>query len=147
MLTWEIFEMMSRSRLPRPSLCLVALLFGCGRPEVITELPAEQQNLRSIVMAYQQAVADRSRAPRNLDDLKPYVAEYGDADTILTSPTDGQPYVIVWNIEMSRIRRGQMPIVAYERTGSDGQHKAIDYQLSIRTLNGQQVAALPRPRQ
>ena len=121
---------------------LASLLSGCARSEVNTELPPEQQNLRGIVMSYQQAVADLSRSPKNLDELRPYVEEYGDADSLLTSPGDSKLYVIVWDIDISKIRRGQMPIVAYERTGSDGQHRAIDYQLTIRSLNDQQVAAI-----
>ena len=127
------------------NLCILgvaALLSGCARSEVNTELPPEQQNLRVIVMSYQQAVADLSRSPKNLDELRPYVAEYGDADSLLTSPGDSELYVIVWDIDISKIRRGQMPIVAYERTGSEGQHRAIDYQLTIRSLNDQQVAAI-----
>ena len=140
------FDTIGRRRTSVPLFILcVALLAGCARSEVVTELPPEQQNLRTIVMSYQQALADLSRSPKDLDELRPYVAEFGDADTILTSPNDGKPYVIVWNFDAMKLRRGQMPIVAYEQEGRDGQHKAVDYQLAVRSLSTQQIAALAKP--
>lgn len=112
---------------------LSILSAGCGRPVQVTELPPLEQNLQNLVMAYQQAATDLNRGPATWEELRPYVVEYGDPDAISRSPNDGEPFVIVWNIDLGKLE-GAMPVVAHEARGKDGIRKAIDLRMGMRDL-------------
>jgi len=113
----------------KPILSLaLAMLSGCGSSDsqpVVKELNASQDNLRSIRAAYLQVVQTSGR-PQGANDLVPALKKFGDPDTILVSPADGQPYVIVWGIDpMSPSMVGK--IWAYERNGKDEKRWVIDH--------------------
>jgi hypothetical protein len=110
---------------------LLASLGGClnSTPKVIP-LTESEQNLTSIAKAYVDAHEDLHQAPKNADELKPYLKPYGDPDQLLTSPNDGEPYVVVWGADPTRggpTEYQQMfPILAYERKGAGGRRAVTD---------------------
>jgi hypothetical protein len=67
------------------------------------------------------AAAQRSlgRPPRGIEDLKAVAKEYGDLDRLLKSPNDGQPYAIVWGVDLGNAPNPTM-VVAHEKVGSGG---------------------------
>ena len=107
--------------LPRAAILLV--LAGCSSSPAVK--PDETQNLRKIQTAYDAAARQLGRPPANLDELRPHLASLGDADAILRSPRDGQPYVIVWGVDPRQARTMPPPLVAYEKAGANGKHYAL----------------------
>jgi hypothetical protein len=77
------------------------------------------ENLQSINGAYSKAARTLGHPPKDRAELEPFLRELGDPETILVSPRDGAPYVIVWNVDMQK-NKGAIPIVAYESRGQGG---------------------------
>jgi hypothetical protein len=100
-------------------LLAVLALAGCHR--TAGPPPVKQQdteNLSTISLAYNRATDKLGRAPKDLDELKPFFKDLGDPDTILRSPHDGQPYVILFGRSIRKF--DPPPIIAYEEQGKDG---------------------------
>lgn len=134
--------MFSRSRSWGVVGMLVMLVAcGCG-PKVNNTLLAEpKQNLMYILAAYQEAqTMAGGQGPKNWEQLTTYLAIFGDAEKIKISPRDNQEYQVVWGIDNSAA--SSLPIVAYETTGVDGVHLAVDSRPSIRELSDAEVEKL-----
>jgi hypothetical protein len=112
-----------------PTLLLAALA-GCKSGPNVVALSASEQNLTFIALAYLEAHGKLGRGPKNAEELKPFLKEHGDPDQILTSPNDGQPYVVVWDADPTRggptAYRQMWAILAYERKGSGGKRAVTD---------------------
>jgi prepilin-type N-terminal cleavage/methylation domain-containing protein len=110
---------------------LLAGLGGCwsSTPKVIP-LTQSEHNLVNVAKGYIDAHEDLHHAPKNAEELKPYLKPYGDPDQLLVSPNDGEPYVVVWGADPSRggpTEYQQMfPILAYERKGTGGRRAVTD---------------------
>ncbi len=81
-----------------------------------------------IYVAYMRFSADQKRPPRNAEELKPFLAEFGNADDILRSPRDGQPFVVCWGVDMRQAPASEgkpMPVVMYEKQGVDGRRYVL----------------------
>jgi len=67
-------------------------------------------------------LAKNGRPPANAKEAWPFLQEQGDPETLLKSPVDGQPYVVLWGVNWPTIPIKEMPppIVAYEKAGKGG---------------------------
>lgn len=118
---------MNRGLLLAGTFALVAL--GCGQTvptyDQMTIDTADQ--FRKVGMAYTKAY-QKKRSPPTVDDLKAYLKQQGEnPDTLLTSPRDGQPLVIVTGFSPDKEAKGdELPIVAYEKNGVNGRRVTVD---------------------
>ena len=104
---------------------------GCGRSGLhVVPLSASEQNLSHIVMAYIDANEKLGRPPKNAEELKPYLKEFGNPEELLVSPNDGEPYVVIWGVDPSRggptEYQGMWQIIAYEKKGTGGKRAVTD---------------------
>jgi hypothetical protein len=111
-------------------LCAGALT-GAGLPGC-TGPPQPQENqaaahLRTIIQAYDLALYHKGRPPRDAEELKPFLKqlrEHEDPDVLLRSPNDGQPYEIVWGVNLNQdVDPGA--VLAYEKQGAEGKRYVI----------------------
>jgi hypothetical protein len=110
-------------------LALVAST-GCGGsgPNVVPLTKAEKA-LTFVALAYSEAHSRLGRGPKNAEEIKPFLKEFGNPDELLVSPNDGQPYVVVWgaNPRGGPTDYKQMfPILAYESKGIRGRRALTD---------------------
>ena len=86
-----------------------------------------QKRLIAIGKAYVGASAKNNRPPRNAADLLPFLKEAGKPDELLKSPDDGQNFEIVYGSSILALKEtgSDVPIVAYERTGKNGQRNVL----------------------
>lgn len=120
-------------------------LVGCSSQTV--EHPPVHQNLKKIGIAYIQATEKLNRAPANLKDLMPFLKDQGDPDQLLKSPGDGENFVIVWNVDhRAYASKGeQLPVIVYEKTGSDGMRYVLRVNRTLRLTNEEfQKAPFPQ---
>ncbi|MBY0521880.1 MAG: hypothetical protein K2R98_00690 [Gemmataceae bacterium] len=101
-------------------LCAIGL--GCASAPSTVEPDTRGQNLARIARAYAQATKSLGHPPRSDDELLPYLKSQGDAEALRRSPVDGQPYVILWNVDMEAGTPGstQPVVIAYEKQGEKG---------------------------
>jgi hypothetical protein len=110
---------------------LLAGLAGCGSsdPKVVP-LTASEQKLTHVALAYREAHSRLHHGPKDADELKPFLKEFGDPEELLVSPNDGEPYVVVWGVDPTRggptPYQGMWPILAYERKGTGGKRAITD---------------------
>jgi hypothetical protein len=101
---------------------------GCASEPVKydeTTLKAADQ-FRKVAVAYNQA-AGRKRRVASAEDLKPFLKEHGDPDTLLVSPLDGKPIVVVPGITPgTEPADDEQMIVAYEQEGVNGKRMTVD---------------------
>jgi hypothetical protein len=111
-------------------MVLLAGLAGCGSGPDVIPLTSSEKNLTYIAMAYSNAHERLRHGPKDAEELKPFLKEYGDPEQLLTSPNDGQPYVVVWGVDPNRggptPYRQMFPILAYERKGAGGKRAVTD---------------------
>jgi hypothetical protein len=106
-------------------LLLVAVA-GCGgQPTVVaTPLPEAHARLGAINAAYEAFYDKHGRTPRNEQELRTMlVSQEQDADKVLRSPRDGEPFVICYGADVygSLDWAGDaLPVFAYERRGDGG---------------------------
>jgi hypothetical protein len=117
----------------RRSVCGWLLVFiclaGCSRQRTGTTDPEAKLRLERILEAYQAYISDNRTGPpdeaaflaylRTLPaDKKKSMSLPDDLDALLTSPRDGQKYVIRYKI--ASFHEGQPRPVAWEQTGQGG---------------------------
>jgi hypothetical protein len=68
-----------------------------------------------------------NRPPANAKELLPFVQEMGKPADILRSPNDGQDFVVVWGVELRKLKEtgNAVPVVAYEKVGKDGKRHVL----------------------
>lgn len=111
-------------------LLVLAHATGCGGsgPNVVPLSKAEKA-LTFVALAYGEAHARLGRGPKDADELKPFLKEFGNPDELLVSPNDGQPFIVVWgaNPRGGPTEYKQMfPILAYESKGTRGRRALTD---------------------
>lgn len=94
-------------------------LAGCqgSKPDV---RPANAEGLKTVSNAYLQATTKLNRAPKSLDELKPYLPSGTDPNGLLTSPNDGEPYVILWGTDPRAGMDLKPLVIGYEKNGKGG---------------------------
>jgi hypothetical protein len=113
-----------------PFLVLASLaIAGCGSPTAVTGEAATptEVNLKKIGAAYIRACQQLDRPPANLNELTPILKQQGNASDILRSPNDNLDFVIVWNVELRKLKvtGGNLPVIAFEQAGSDGKRHVL----------------------
>ena len=102
---------------------------GCGKKTPATfdakTIEATEQ-LKKVGTAYNKAYQAKGRSP-TAEELKPYLKQYGDPDTLLTSPRDGKQLVLVPGFTPdTEPTGGEQPIIVYEQSGADGKRITVD---------------------
>jgi hypothetical protein len=121
------------------------LALGCGSSapkqyDAKTIDAAEQ--FRKIGVAFNQAF-QRNRRPPTVEDLKPFLQQQGDPATLLTSPLDGKPIVIVPGFSPDKpAAEGERSIVAYEQAGVNGKRMTVDVRGTIVFVTDDEFAKL-----
>jgi hypothetical protein len=119
-----------RRRVPLGLTALLVGLTGCGSGPKVVPLTDSEKKLTFIALAYNEAHSKLGHAPKNAEEIKPFLKEFGDADELLVSPNDRQPYVVVWGADPSRggptDYRGMWQIIAYEQKGAGGKRAVTD---------------------
>lgn len=109
---------------------LLAGLAGCGSGPKVIPFSQSEKTLSSIALAYMEAHSRLGHGPKNAEELKPFLKDFGNPDELLVSPNDGQPYVIVWGVDPTRggptEYQGMWQILAYERKGTGGARAITD---------------------
>jgi len=129
--------MTRRQRAQGEYALLLLLIAGCSSAHKSDELNKEEEAIAHVGAAYRDASHFLKRGPASVKELKPYLKKYGDPDTVLTSPNDGQPYQINWGLIPSRPSRSAQTqrILAYEQAGKDGKRYVLDFMLKVHHLN------------
>ncbi len=132
-------------------LASAIMVLGCGKQTVAVKRSEDGNNLACVAMAYKQ-VAGQGNPPRSINEIMPVLEKMGDPQTLLRSPRDGQPYVIVWGIDFRKVMAGRnkmspgnMPIIAYEQQGKDGKRMAIDLGMKVKEYTAEEFARLKLP--
>jgi len=110
-------------------LALVFGLAGCGTGPNVIPLSKAEKALTNIALAYGEAHARLGHGPKNAEELKPFLKEFGNPDELLVSPNDGEPFVVIWgaNPRGGPTEYKQMfPILAYENKGRGGKRALTD---------------------
>lgn len=117
------------TNIPKSFVLLAILLSasaGCSsKPSADVAAVDETENLYKIERAYDAATKRLNRPPADVEQLKPFLREHGDPDTILKSPRDGQPYVIIFNADIRKGFEMPPPIVAHEKAGVNGKRYVL----------------------
>ena len=69
---------------------------------------------------YQQATQKTGQPPAKPEDLVPYLPAGKSIDELLKSPTDGQPYVILWGTDPRTGMELKPLVIGYEKQGKSG---------------------------
>jgi hypothetical protein len=86
---------------------------------------SETENLSKIERAFDNATAKLGHPPANVEQLKPFLQEFGDAEQILRSPRDGEPYVIIYGVDIRKPFEMPPPIWAHEKSGANGKRYVL----------------------
>ena len=131
--------------------CLaIPLTMGCpSRKEVASslapdEFTPEAEAILHVGQAYRDAYTARKKPPSSIKDLKPYLAKFGDPDSVLISPSDGQPYEITWGVVPGHPPRSMKvsPFLVCEKSGKDGKRYVLDFTFKVRCLTEEEFAKL-----
>jgi hypothetical protein len=119
---------------------------GCSsRPTSLVEQldPVREQLLR-IWKAYHLASEQLRRAPANADELKPFLREVGDPDSLLRSPNDGEQFVIQWGVDILKPvpskQARRLPVLAHEKLGRDGKRQVLTILGSVSLMTEEELA-------
>lgn len=111
-------------------LLLLAGLSGCGTGPHVVPLSKAEQALTFVALAYGEAHSRLGHGPKDAEELKPFLKEFGNPDELLVSPNDGQPFVVVWGVNPTRggptEYKQMFPILAYEQKGTSGKRALTD---------------------
>lgn len=104
------------------SLLLCQLLMtsvGCA-PRLKQTQAHDAGPLIELSNAYRQATEKLNRAPTSAEELQPYLAQGKDVTSLLTSPADGEPYVILWGTDPREGMDLKPLVIGYEKKGLGG---------------------------
>jgi len=125
---------------------------GC-RSSVKTALDAPAaRNLEKIGDAYLRATQQKDKPPQGLDDLLPALKEQTTKESsrpedLLRSPNDDEKYEIVWGVELRRMKAtgNDVPIIAFEKRGKDGQRYVLRGQKEVLLMSESQLRSATFP--
>ena len=117
---------------------LIAVAVGCGEKVHVVPQTSCEKTLTTLVMAYMEANSRLNHPPKNSDELRPFIKEFGDPDTLLVSPNDGEPFVIVWGVDTGGGGPSPYPglwsVLAYEKKGKGNTRVVADTRGFSRTI-------------
>lgn len=116
-------------RLFGPLVLMLALVAGCG-PENVSK-PKEGSPIKKLAILYGQFTGrHRGQPPKDENEFKEYYATAGKAsleshkvaslESLMTSPRDGKPYVIIYGVPKGPPGPAGAPVVMYEQEGVNG---------------------------
>ncbi|MCI0359464.1 MAG: hypothetical protein L0211_13390 [Planctomycetaceae bacterium] len=86
-------------------------------------------DLRSIARAYDSVIGMRRKPPRSVDEIKQVLVDFHDVgwvgppDEVLISSRDGQPYVIILDVDLGA--EISKDVLAYEKKGAEGKRYVL----------------------
>lgn len=132
-----------------PSLLAFTIAWGCrSQPEVVEQpIDPTQQQLILIGGAYRQYTLEKQTPPSNPEDLKQIIARLGGNDSVWVSTRDGEPFVIVWNLDLRQppTWAKSTPVLAYEKKGKNGKRFVRTVVGSVEELSEKEFAAASFP--
>jgi len=127
---------------------LLAAIAGCNSETVRdgNVAPAYSQ-FRNFAHAYVQATGSLNRPPNNAEELKPFLAKFGNADELLRSPADGAPLVVCWGVDVAKLtsQNNRSPIWVYEPNSHSGKRWALKERNPVELTEADFAAALFAP--
>jgi hypothetical protein len=114
-------------------LLLTALVAGCSRDQ--RSPPSAQAQLGQIGVAYNSIFVKNGRAPQSVEELKAALKRFGDPETIIVSPNDGQPFTICWGVPCTQLGSKGVPLIlAYEAVGVEGKKYVLNNMLAVQQM-------------
>lgn len=132
-----VFSGFLNSRALIVSTLVVLLLAGC----LVKSGPREDEttmDMRHIARVFESIQGFYNRPPKDLEEIKKFLTDYhtdglnDEADKVLTSSRDGQPYVIIIGSQFGTGSGSE--IVIYEKKGADGKRYVMHTDRSVRQL-------------
>jgi hypothetical protein len=130
------------------NLIVLTVFGGCSQPTVVEKkVDPTQQQLILIGAAYQQYTYTKEAPPSKAEDLTQFIKDLGGNDTTWTSTRDGQPFVIVWNLDLRQppTWAKSTPVLVYEKKGINGKRFVRTVMGSVEELSEQEFAAASFP--
>jgi hypothetical protein len=115
---------------------------GCRSEPPVATAPPSYENLEKISSAYRKATDTLNRAPRNLQELLPFVQEYGEPEKLLRSPGDNEEYVILYGVDYRTVQ--PFPVTIYEKNGVNGRRRVVRLQ-GVIELTDEELRNSPFP--
>jgi hypothetical protein len=118
-----------------PALVLLLAAPGCGSDGLDSPTAARLKALANFYLDY--AVSQHGRGPADEQALKKHLRIQPDfllktngidpsaVDSLFSSERDGEPFVILYGVQISRISGTSAPLVAHEKTGKNGKRLAV----------------------
>ncbi len=102
-------------------------LLGCGPNRPAASSDPNVLNLQALGAAYQRATITQNRPPANRDELMLAFEDDDAPPDILRSLNDGEEFVIVWGVELRKLkaRGAEVPVVAFEKHGKNGKRAVL----------------------
>ncbi|MGE3806982.1 MAG: hypothetical protein AB7K24_20150 [Gemmataceae bacterium] len=129
-------------------LFVLIAFMGCSSKPVPIPIPEKSQGegLVRIFTAYEQAAEKLERPPQSAEDIKPFLEPHGNPDALLLSPNDGEPYVILWGVDLARKKPKPdyltSPVLAHEKTGKQGIRQVVDIFGDVRSVDAGEFARI-----
>ena len=129
----------------------LALIVGCGGSstpmQVDVPLDSAHEKLMKIGAAYVRYSTSNRKPPQAWKDLQPILAETENADQPWRSPRDGEPFVICWDVDLSKppAWAKSTPVLAYEAKGADGHRWVLTTVRSVELMSDEEFRAASFP--
>jgi hypothetical protein len=132
--------------LPAAMIIGIGLLMVRRPPSPVDPDESSGERLHKIGLAINEATARLGRPPGNLDELRPYLREHGDPDRLVVSPVDGQPFVLLWGIDVRSAAYDT--VLGYEQIGTGGRRFVLTASTVLQMTDDEfaKVAPLPNNR-
>ena len=128
--------------------CLLA--GGCG-PGTAPPPAPQEVHLKQLAILYGKYTGrHQGQGPKSEDDFKAFIkklppadlagADPNNIDALFTSPRDGQPYKVLYNVRMASPGPQGAPVIAYEQTGEGGRRYVADALGGVQELDEEAFA-------
>jgi len=102
-------------------LLLIILVSGCsGDSDEVTPEAEVGENFSTIADAYLLATEKNRQPPKGPEELKPFLPQDVDQDTLFRSVRDGEPFVIIWGTDPHEGMDLNPLVIGYEKEGEGG---------------------------
>lgn len=102
-------------------LLLSILVSGCsGDSDEVTPEAEVGDNFSTIADAYLRATEENRRPPKGPEELKPFLPQDVDQDSLFQSVRDGEPFVIIWGTDPREGMDLKPLVIGYEKEGKGG---------------------------
>jgi hypothetical protein len=121
---------------------VVLSVVSCGPSEVVTQVPVDHARLQALVTVYAYACRDLQRPPEKFAELLPVCkqAKIEKPRDYFTSTRDGQPYVIIWGLDLEHRYLGAKVPLAYEDVGKEGKRLVVTCNREVQELAAAEIA-------